>query len=279
MKCVVINLAEQTRRWEAMAAQCTKAGLDFQRFEAIRANALSPEALEAVYSPARNHRQYFQPLTAGEIGCYASHAAIWRALVASTDSHWLVCEDDVHFQPNLSAVLQAITRLSDEWELIKLIGRQHEKIIAARPWFGGQRLIRYRRIPSLCGAYVISRRGAERMLASHVPFGRPVDLDMRYWWESGCRIVGTQPYPVALSPLSEQSTIGDRRTNLGLTVLLRRALLRTEYNFRNWRANQSTSAISLPDLPEDDSAPALVTGATGAAVRPAGETPALTGQP
>ena len=61
--------------------------------EAIRANALSPEALQAVYSPARNRRQYFQPLTAGDtpdtktsFSRFFARAAFKGALICPTRS-------------------------------------------------------------------------------------------------------------------------------------------------------------------------------------------------
>lgn len=246
MKCVVINLAEHPARWKAMANQFARSPLEVVRFEAVKGQGLSQGQRESLYSPDRNRRQYHQPLTAGEIGCYASHVAVWRALRESPDPCWAVFEDDVELGEALPALLHAVPALSRGWEFLKLIGRENEKIAARQNWISGHRLIRYRRVPSWCSAYVISRRGAERMLTTHIPFGRPVDMDMRCWWESGCQIFGVQPYPVSLAPSSAQSTIGDRKQDLGLAVKLRRVLLRWEYNFNNWRACRAADHSAFP---------------------------------
>lgn len=249
MKCVVINLADQTARWEAMAAQLADFPCGVSRFDAIRGIPPADENRTALYSPTCNRRQHHQPLTPGEIGCYASHVAVWRSLLASEAQHLAVFEDDVTLHPELPAVLRAVDGLSPGWGLLKLIGRDQEKVSEVREWIPGHQLVRYRRVPSWCSAYVISRRGAEQMLAAHVPFGRPVDLDMRCWWESGCRVFGVQPYPVSLSPLSQRSSIGDRIGITNLGTKLRRAILRCDYNFKNWRANRRLAAEPFPLRP------------------------------
>lgn len=238
MKCVVINLTDQAARWAAMAAQLVNWPFPVRRFEAIQNADLNTMQLAALYSISRNRQQYHQPLTAGEIGCYASHVAVWRSLLETDDSCVAVFEDDVTLHGELPAVLRAVERLDSDWSILKLIGRDPEKVSDTWPWIPGHRLLRYRRIPNLCSAYVISRNGAQRLLSTHVPFGRPADIDLRYWWESGCRILGVAPYPVSKSQFSHRSTIGDRDPSWRPAVKLRRLILRCDYNFKNWQANR-----------------------------------------
>jgi glycosyl transferase family 25 len=246
MKCVVINLPDSTARWEAMADQLAGWPFPVTRFEAIDGLRLNAAEVAALYSPSRNRRQYPQPLTPGEIGCYASHLAIWRAFLASDEPCRAVFEDDLTLHPELIAVLRAVNTLAVNWGMLKLIGRSKEKIARSQPWIPGHCLIRYRRVPIFSSAYVISRRGAQQLLSAHVPFGRPGDIDMRYWWESGCSIIGVQPYPVTLSAFSDHPTIAGRSGAWSFSVKLRRMFLKTDYNLRNWRANRRLARTRQP---------------------------------
>lgn len=246
MKCVVINLPNSTDRWEAIAAQLAGWPFPVTRFDAIDGLRMNATELGALYSSARNRRQYPQPLTPGEIGCYASHVAIWRALLDSEEPCVAVFEDDVRLHPALPEVLRAVDELGGDWGMLKLIGRSREKVAWHQPWIPGHRLIRYRRVPSWTSAYVINRNGAAQLLSACVPFGRPGDIDLRYWWESGCAIIGVQPYPVTLSAFSDHPTIFGRPRTRSFSAKLRRMLLQTEYHLRNWQANRRLAGTRQP---------------------------------
>lgn len=236
MNCYVINLAAQTDRWQAMSAQFARMRITVARFDAVRGDRLSEEQIRALYSPPLNRRQYHCPLTVGEIGCYASHLAVWRALLDSDEPCAAVFEDDLILSDRLVAILRAVPTLPAGWEVLKLFGRTREKIAGHWPWIDGHQLIRYGRVPSYCAGYLINREGAEKLLRTRVPFGRPVDVDLRYWWENGSKILGVLPYPVSLSTHSEQSTIGDRSHDRNFLTRFRRFRLQADYNLRNWLA-------------------------------------------
>jgi len=247
MKCFVINVVDQIARWEAMAAQFIDWPFPVERIDAVDGRRMTDAQVAALYSPSLNQKQSYQPLTPGEIGCYASHVAVWRGLLDSDERSVAIFEDDVTLQQGLPDVLRAVETLETDWGMLKLMGRRREKTAEACPWIPGFRLIRYRRVPSLCCAYVINRSGAQKVLSAHVPFGRPVDIDMRYWWESGCQILGVQPYPVTLSTLASKSIIGNRPALETVAAKLRRLRWRIDYSLKNWNASRLYRR-SLPPL-------------------------------
>lgn len=55
---------------------------------------------------------------------------------------------------------------------------------------------------------MLSRRGAEKLLASRILFCRPIDVDFRYWWESDVCVQGMVPPAIRLDETSLQSSIG-----------------------------------------------------------------------
>jgi glycosyl transferase family 25 len=234
MDIVVINLDAHAERWRETHAAFAALGLDVRRLPAVCGDRLASDELAGLADPALNRRQHHKPLRPGEIGCYASHMAAWRQLLKSRAALMAVFEDDVELSPELPGVLQALEAAAPQWDVVKLFGRQHESARERRGLLADADLISYRRVPSHTCAYVISRRGAHKLLASRQPFGRPVDIDMRHWWENGLTVLGVQPYPVRAAARSLDSTIdAGRRGCSGLPMRLRKLWLQARYTLLN----------------------------------------------
>ena len=127
----------------------------------------------------------------------------------------MVLEDDVRLTPQFADVVNAIAALQEPWDMVKLLGRDREKVRSQRPLVPGTALVDYSRVPSMTAGYVVSRAGAAKLLAHRQPFGRPIDVDLRFWWECDqLRILGVSPSAIALDDTSEVSSIWDTRDTL-----------------------------------------------------------------
>lgn len=211
---VFINLDRDVTRRARLQAQLHALALPGQRFAAIWWADVPPEQAQQWYSPTLNARQYYKPLSQGEKGCYASHLSVWQQLLDSDAPALVVLEDDVRLAPQFGAAIEAIAALNEPWDMVKLMGRvRHEKVRSQRPLLPGTALVDYARVPSMAAGYVISRAGAAKLLAHRQPFGRPVDVDLRFWWECGAlRILGVSPAVVELDDTSLDSSIwGNQR--------------------------------------------------------------------
>ena len=237
---VYINLAKDEERRHRMQTQSAAMGLHLSRREAVWWEDLGQVEQECYYSAQLNARQYFKPLANGEKGCYSSHIQAWQALLASDAQAMVIFEDDVRLLPPLPGALQAIERLPVNWDMIKLYGRDHEKTARERPIGDGLALIRYQRVPSFCAGYVISRRGAEKLLSSRIPFGRPVDVDLRFWFENDVQIYGVVPSVIALDDTSETSSIWDVRDELTGVQRWRKFMMKLRLWLGNARARKAS---------------------------------------
>jgi glycosyl transferase, family 25 len=137
-------------------------------------------------------------------------------------------EPESHFDTTLDRV----GALPAAWDLIKLIGRRKDRIVNQRLIRAGLQLVQYRKVPNLASAYLISRAGAAKLLATRVPFMRPIDVDMRWWWDNDLRIFGLMPYPLRLSQTSDLSSIGSRRGQRDWQSRLRKAAQTFDYNLK-----------------------------------------------
>ncbi len=258
----VINLPRDADRLRAMTAQLRRLRLDFERVAGVVGRELSPAEQAAIYDAARNRREFHLGLVAGEIGCYASHLKVWQQVVDRGIACALVLEDDVALGDALPATLAAVAALPPRWDMIKLIGRARERPWQRRPLVRERvltiDLIRYRRVPSLTGAYLVSADGARRLLAARRSFARPVDTDIRHWWECGLRLFGAYPYPVRNGSSAAQSSIGRREEARSLShrmaIRLHKWWLQVSYSLHSWWAN-ARSAGQLAELFDSARAP------------------------
>ena len=212
---VFINLARDAERRTRLLAELQSSDMPSERLPAGWWADVPPEQTSRWYSDALNARQYYKPLRNGEKGCYASHIGAWQQLLSSDAPALVVLEDDVRLTPQFTEVIEAIAALKEPWDMVKLLGRDQEKTRSQRPLTGNTVLVDYARVPSMTAGYVISRAGAVRLLERRQPFGRPIDVDLRFWWECGdLRILGVSPAAIELDDTSLVSSIWDERDTL-----------------------------------------------------------------
>lgn len=207
---VFINLSKDVERRDRMTSQLEQMGLRASRLPAVWWSDLPADEQRRYFSSAESRGRYFKPLGNGEKGCYCSHLKAWQSLLQSNEPALVVFEDDVKLLDSLPQALAAIKALPSDgsWDMIKLYGREQEKIANQGPLVeGALQLISYQRVPSFAAGYVVSRAGAEKLLKTRIPFDRPVDVDLRFWFENGLRIFGVYPSVIALDDTSEVSSI------------------------------------------------------------------------
>ena len=211
-----INLARDTARRERLEAELARQGLQGTRFEAVWWADLSDAEQAQLYSAECNARQYHATLVNGEKGCYASHLRLWQQLLASGAPAMVVLEDDVALKDGFAALLEAISQRPQPWDMVKLIGRERDTFRSSSPLAQGVELVDYQRVPSLTAGYVISRQGAQKLCQSRLPFGRPIDVDLRYWWENDLAVLGVSPAALVLDETSFTSSIGSKANTVRL---------------------------------------------------------------
>ena len=97
--------------------------------------------------------------------------------------------------------------------------------------------MRYRRVPSLTAGYLLHREGARRLLQARLPFGRPIDVDLRHWWECGAdfRLLGVRPAAIRLADSSAQSSINAPLKALPWPQRWRKFVHKARYTLANHR--------------------------------------------
>lgn len=174
MKIFVINLDRAPQRLERMASLFGELGLDFTRVPAVDGQELADQQ-------GRNSRKgMYYDLGSGEIGCFLSHINCWGAAAAEEAEYNAIFEDDVHFGAGARELLADTSWIPADADVVKLETTLVRTLVdrgrAARA--GDRSVRRLRDTHPGTGAYVVSRKGARKLLELSTDFADPVDQFM-----------------------------------------------------------------------------------------------------
>lgn len=190
---LLINLDRDPERHSHMAAEFERIGLPYTRIPAVLGLGMpgwvKPYFLDASGNIASG-------LKAGEVGCYASHLVVAKHLIDSGRAYALICEDDLTLPDDLVPLLEsALGRLPAGWDILRLSNppKAAYSVIADLP--AGRDLVLYSRVPNNTGCHLLSRSGAEKLLAPGVR-SLQIDEHLRRPWRLEMETYGIAPAPV-----------------------------------------------------------------------------------
>lgn len=210
-KIFIINLDRSVERYQhALAQLAAWPELPIERISAADGRVMSDTELNQYYSLSLNQQYYHKMLKPGEKGCYISHIWCWQQIVAQQLDFALILEDDFIVNGDLAGLLNYVSGLSSDWHFLKLaMPNKQQKIIqasASAPW----QKVAFVKNPVSTVAQVVSYSGAQRLLASAVPFYRPIDVMLQHTFELGIRAEAV--WPLIFKPdLSFESNINTKK--------------------------------------------------------------------
>ena len=155
VKSYVINLDRDKDRLAKVEQEFAAAGMAFERVPAINGADL-PDRIAPYFLDADGN--YAPHLTAGEIGCYASHLSVWHRVLLEEDRCALICEDDVRLVPQFREVIDLIiAKAPPGWDLIRLSSpteRAKYRFAEVSPYYS---IVRYTKIPASAAGYLLTR--------------------------------------------------------------------------------------------------------------------------
>ncbi|AXQ99893.1 glycosyltransferase family 25 protein [Pseudoalteromonas piscicida] len=195
----LINLDSCTDRLVESTFQFDKFSLPFERVSAIKGAELSTDVLGMSYCKLKNAKQYFRPLTLGEIGCYLSHIKVLNKIVELELPYAFIFEDDFQLHYDLAQIDQLVAVLPFDWDMIKLFQSEKNKRtpIASFPLNKSLSLFVQNKVPAGTVAQLVSLEGAKKILSKSIPFGRPIDIDYQHFWEKELSVFVMSPCPVS----------------------------------------------------------------------------------
>jgi GR25 family glycosyltransferase involved in LPS biosynthesis len=215
IQIVVISLDRRQDRWATFSEHAVTAGIyeKVQRLSAVDAKEFVAHEHPAIsLTTAYNikngvRRSHHEIDRAGAVGCSLSHFKAWKHLLESSAPALVIFEDDSPVPPDFRVRMETIlAELPPEWDMVTLYNT---------PYQGGQTGCHpekdrspWQTCTSLMGAhaYMVSRRGAEKLLAKAYPIEMHVDAYFAYMARMGHITLLWNP-AMQITPILDDSDI------------------------------------------------------------------------
>jgi len=203
--CLLINMAGADHRLESARAQLDQDGMDWERLDAV-----TPESDDFV--PVEAPSKWYPELTKAEVACYLSHRKAWRKALDRGADYLVVLEDDLITEGPLSRIVDEVIDADLSWDMIKLFEtRKCRSVIRALDC--GIRIVDTPTMPIATTGYVVRVSSLTDLLESTRDFRRPIDVELKSYWDLNLRIYSVYPPPIRISE-DNVSTIGERKSQL-----------------------------------------------------------------
>ena len=230
-KINVISLPDAVDRRARIQKSLSDAGLEFEFRMGVDGRTLEDREIALVYDATRNAKLFKRHLSLPEIGCYLSHYREWRRLAESDDEGCFILEDDAEFDGDLADVLNFISNQNLGGHIVKLdaSGKMRtRRTIHRLP--GKRSMVEPRVLPARTTGYGLTRKAAQNLVGGALPFFRPVDLDLKHWWERGVTPLAILPAPIKPHPC--ESSIANARESSGPKSIISRLWRNCLYQYR-----------------------------------------------
>ena len=231
IRYVVIHLARAPERRVHMERELTQIGVrdKAEFFPAVDGQLLAMGKESEGYNPAEVRRQArwvpyvkHQGLLWSEAACFLSHRAVWSRLTQDKEhDFYVVLEDDAYLHPSFAVIMDSLVEGQDidfvhlnttqdahasvpvQAKELRDLTAGHRLILGYGPYpqgklFGKNAPSTHRIIGNWLGGtvgYVISRKGAEALLAHAPDIRRAVDNHMMRFWEHKLPPLIVNPHP------------------------------------------------------------------------------------
>ena len=209
----IINLQSDISKKEKITKLLQKTNFDYQFFNAVEANKLN----ENHY---KGYKNFFRMLCDGkslnnkEIAIFNSHIDIIKTIVGQSIPHALILEDDCFFPKDFEPVLNKIIKINYEWDVIRFIGSKKFSKYTGRKVLKISNNYYLERLPKLPGgahAYLVSLRGAKKILSQSKTFYAPYDIFLGYTWLKNMNVLYLKPGLAKQLVESQESNYQDPR--------------------------------------------------------------------
>lgn len=213
-KVFVINLARAKDRLASISERLKELNIPFERIEAADAETLSESEISKYYSISLNKHRMTRFMTRGEIACYISHIYCWKRIISERLDFAITIEDDALPTPKLNDTIEFLSKYNGDFGYLQLGWRLTNKEKCRVKYSDGEfEIVEYRRFSGETPIDAISYNAAKTLLKNCIPFGRPVDSDSNFYWDTKVKRYGLRPYSYVYGESKFESSIIGRDFN------------------------------------------------------------------
>lgn len=231
-----ISLADAEERRRAVADYLSRLGLPWRFFDAHRYGLNGAHDGPATDADTG--------MTAGEIGCFMSHRAVWDEVSKSNLDYAVILEDDAVLVPTVDyhALFASLQRLGVECVRLALDTIEHAKpLVSLGASLGMISRLTAPRFGLGLAAYAVTPRAAGQLYSAASRLREPVDLWIERYHNHRLPIFNLMP-PCGVIIRSYPTTI-EGRNRIQPRSLLRYALTRSAQELADLRDNSELARL------------------------------------
>lgn len=190
-----INLKHRVDRWERFSSQSElgrlKTAYPFERFEGVHGSSLDIQSDQRISLRTKRNiqthmrRDHEELDSAGGVGCYLSHVAVWKKTLEQKEPYTIIFEDDAILLPGFLERFEAarkqvslLPNIPDIWSFSNVHDYYYDS--KGRPLPSAVKENLYGPwVTNVCTTftgYFITKRGAQRLLENAFPIDMHVDM-------------------------------------------------------------------------------------------------------
>ena len=233
IKSFMINLPQFPQKYERSMRNLAQLNIAPQRVDAVYGKDLDDDFIKTITYPSVHYtmgrgRSVDSDISShGAIGCYMSHVKLWHQLVERKEEMYLIMEDDVTVSATTESIdlfIEEIDQHHPDWDVILLGWMKPLPGV-----FGKDGDVRLSKNVYKCNditfgmhAYIINRKGAQRLLKNAFPIVDQIDSYLSYMACRGDISMYRPKQPFVDQYNVEGSSIQDSLTNLNIKPILNR---------------------------------------------------------
>jgi glycosyl transferase, family 25 len=195
MKAYVINLDSAHERWEHIKKVFEGTPFQIERVTAVDGRNLALPLPE--FDEQKFRRCHGRGTNIFEVACYLSHIKAMKAFLETSDSHAMICEDDLYPKADVGELLESLMKTSAFWNVARLSGLAPGSPFKVAPLSGNYSLnVQLGRLKG-CGAYIVDRKAARAFVTGLLPMWLPWDHAADREWNFGLKAVSVSPFPIS----------------------------------------------------------------------------------
>ncbi len=192
-KIFIINLASSIERRDHISQQLNALSLPFEVFSAVDGRVSPPHPLLRHYNDELSQTYRAKTLTAGQLGCYASHFLLWEKCVELNQPIIIIEDDALLFKEPILNFMQAISELPKDIECVRLFKNKRRKFssytVLECPSTSIQKFTKGHMSTT---GYFLTPSGAKKLLQHSKEWYMAVDIFMDRFWVNGVECYGTK---------------------------------------------------------------------------------------
>ncbi|PTP07463.1 epitope biosynthesis protein [Vibrio splendidus] len=213
-KIFVINLEPSIERKENISRQLDELSLSFELFSAVDGRTSPPHPLLKYYNDNLSQTYRAKTLSAGQLGCYASHYLLWKKCVELNQPIIVIEDDALLFKEAFLNFIQDTAELPNHIECIRLFKNKRRKFSSYSIFeCSSTKIHKFTKGHMSATGYFLTPSGAKKLLNNSNEWYMAVDIYMDRFWQNEVECYGTAVPCLTNDPKFDSDIGYEKRTN------------------------------------------------------------------